>query len=164
MSTKEEREFQLEMLKVQIKHQTIWSSLTLLIAVEFAAFTSIATTYLNYGLTSGNNFYIYVAATSLICLYIVARGTIHYFQGKKIEKELDKNLEKEIQSIRDRFITKKTEQKETEKEKPATTSQIDKGKEQAETISLISEYRVLNEAIWRRGRDNILMPAINIAT
>ena len=114
MSTEEEREFQLEMLKVQIKHQTLWSSLTLLIAVEVAAFTSIAATYLNYGLISGNNFYIYVAVSSLICLYIVARGTIHYLQSKKIEKELDKNLEKEIQSIRDRFIMKKSEQNENE--------------------------------------------------
>ena len=106
------------MLKVQIKHQTIWSSLTLLVAVEFAAFTSLATTFLGFGLTSGNNFYIYVAISSLVCLYIVARGTIHYFQSKKIERMLDKNLEKEIQSIRDKFIMNKTEQKETrEKEK-----------------------------------------------
>jgi len=155
MSTEEEREFQLEMLKVQIKHQTIWSSLTLLIAVEFAAFTSLAATFLSFGLTSGNNFYIFVAISSLICLYIVARGTIHYFQSKKIEMVLDENLEKEIQSIRDKFISKKTEQKETKEER---------SKEEPKTSSQIAEYRVLNEAVWRRGRCSLIVNSIVVST
>lgn len=163
MSTEEEREFQLEMLKLQIKHQTIWSSLTLLIAVEFAAFASLAATFLSFGLTSGNMFYVFVAISSLICLYIVARGTFHIYEMTKTARELEKNLEKEIQPIRDRFITKKTEQKETRKETPVTTSKTDKGEEQAETISLIAEYRVLNEAIWRRDQVNLLVNSIMIS-
>ena len=155
MATEEEREFQLEKLKVQLKHQALWSSVTLLIAVEFAAFTSIATTFLSYGLISGNMFYVFVAVSSLVCLYIVARGTIHYFQSKKIEKELDKNLEKEIQSIRDRFIAKKTEQNENKEEEKTETTNLN-----AENLRV--EYQVLNDTVNRRYSDVLIVESVMI--
>ena len=155
MATEEEREFQLEKLKVQLKHQALWSSVTLLIAVEFAVFTSIATTFLSYGLISGNMYYVFVAVSSLVCLYIVVRGTIHYFQGKKIEKELDKNLEKEIQSIRDKFIAKKTEQNENKEEEKTETTNLN-----AENLRV--EYQVLNDTVNRRYSDVLIVESVII--
>ena len=158
MATEEEREFQLEKLKVQLKHQVFWSSVTLLIAVEFAVFTSIATTFLSYGLTSWNMYYIFVAVSSLIGLFFVVRGTIHYFQSKKIEKVLDKNIEKDIQSIRDRFVVRKTEQsKNKKKEKTETTTHM-----QDEQENLRLEYQVLNDTVNRRYRDMLLVESIMI--
>jgi hypothetical protein len=158
MAIEEEREFQLEKLKVQLKHQVLWSSVTLLIAVEFAVFTSVATTFLSYGLTSGNPYYVFVAVASIVCLYIVARGTIHYFQSKKIEDIMDKNIEKEIQSIRNRFVVSKTEQSENKKkEKTETTPHM-----QDEQENLRLEYQVLNDTVNRRYRDMLLVESIMI--
>ncbi len=81
----------------------MWSLVTLLIIVEFAAFISLAVTYLSFGLTSGNMLYIIIAVCSLVTLYIVSQATIHYFQKEKTYRKSDENLEKEIQCIRDRF-------------------------------------------------------------
>jgi len=112
MSTEEEnREFQLEMLKLQIKHQEIWSSVTLVITVEFAAFISLGVTYLSFGLTSGNMLYIIIAVFSFVILYIVSKVTIHYFQKEKTYRKFDENLEKEIQCIRDRFMHHREKEK-----------------------------------------------------
>jgi len=54
-----------------------------------------------------------------------------------------------------RLTTKEEEQKEELKDK-------EKDERKPDTQSMIAEYRVLNEAIWRRGRDNILMIALII--
>lgn len=112
MSTEEEnREFQLTMLKLQIIHQEISSSIRLLITVEFAAFTSLGVTYLSFGLTSGNMLYIITAVFSFVILYIASKVTIHYFQKEKTYRKFDENLEKEIQCIRDRFMHHREKEK-----------------------------------------------------
>jgi len=149
MTTEEDREFQLEKLKVQLKHQALWSSLTLLIAVEFAAFISIAATFLSYGLTSENMYYIFVGLSSLVCLYIVVIGTVRYLESKKIERVLDKNLEREIQSIRDRFITKEREQEGIEEERSEMSSEDEEKRDKLIYEIIVDRYNLE----WKRTND-----------
>jgi hypothetical protein len=107
----EEREFQLEMLKIQVKHSDISSQALAVVAIEFSALVSLAVTYLSAGLMGGNLGDFVIAAAILIALGILFRYTLRHFGSKKVGEFLEKNLDNELQPIRDRFITKKEKKK-----------------------------------------------------
>jgi len=101
---KEDREFQIELLKIQIKNEALLSLTALVLSIEVSAFISLAVVYLSFGLTSGNQFYILVGVVSIIILWIFAVLTLRYFGTKKVKELLEKNLEKEFQHIRETFM------------------------------------------------------------
>lgn len=107
---KEEREFKLEMLKVQIVHQDMSSVLTLFIAILFSAMVSLATTYMNFFFMSGNPDWAYAVITVLVAFSIAMFVTVRYYSGLGVRK-LKRNLQEELQNIREKFIDKKPVEK-----------------------------------------------------
>lgn len=101
---KEDREFQIELLKIQIKNEIISTQLATTLSIGVSAFVSLAVVYLSYGLTSGNHYYTLVAVIAVVILYIYNRLAGRYFESKKLEELLKKDLEKEFQPIRNKFI------------------------------------------------------------
>jgi membrane protein YdbS with pleckstrin-like domain len=106
-NTEEEREFQLEVLKIQTKHQDILTLSTWLMAIEFSIFIPIAVTYLSYGLTVKNDWYVYVSVMWLLALIIIYQLTVRYFNSSRIQQQIDNNVEKELKPIREKYINKK---------------------------------------------------------
>lgn len=101
---KEEREFQLELLRVQIKHQDILSLLVVFIAILFSAMISLAMTYTNFFFISGDLKWVFnvlmVLVLSTIAMFAIVR---HYLSSL--------NLKKEFQKIREKFIDNKPVEK-----------------------------------------------------
>lgn len=114
MSKKEDREFELEKLKVQIKNQSIWSVTLSVISIEFSIFVPVAITYLSFGLSSGNQWFIILSALILIVLSLLNGLTLRYFGSKKIGFKFEKNIDKELDALRDKFISKCEEHISTE--------------------------------------------------
>jgi hypothetical protein len=115
-TTKEDREFQIELLKIQIKYDSILTQHSQFLSIEVSTFVSLTLAYLTLGLTLGNQFYTLIAVISLISLIILTNLTRRYFESKKTEESIEKNLDKEFQSIRDKYI------------KPLETTKIEKGR------------------------------------
>lgn len=111
---KEEKEFQLELLKVQIVHQDILSVLTLFIAILFSAMVSLATTYMNFFFMSKDLNWAYAVITVLVMFSIAMFLTVRYYSSRGIRK-LKRNLQEELQRIREKFIDKKPVEKEETK-------------------------------------------------
>lgn len=107
---KEEREFQLEKLRVQIGHQDVLSLLVMFIAILFSAMISLAMTYTNFFFISGNlNWVFNVLMVLVLCTIAIFATVRHYLSSL--------NLKKEFQKIREKFIDKKP----VEKEEPKKT-------------------------------------------
>lgn len=102
---REDRDFQLEMLKARMKHQARWSASMALLGIEFSVFISLIATFLSLGL-------LIFALLALLALVILPFFTLRFFESQRFERELEESAEREIQPIRDRFIT--TIQTETE--------------------------------------------------
>ena len=132
---KEQREFQLEMLKVRIKTQYILSSLTLFLAILFSTMISLVTTYMNFFSTSGDINWAYTIMAILVLFPIAMFLMVRYYggQGARI---VEKGVQKELQNIRERFIDKKpVEKEETKKER--------KEKRENEKRKSMSKYEIL---------------------
>lgn len=114
-TTKEEREFQIEVLKIQMRYDFIFTQYSLFLSIEYSTFISLTIAYLTLGLSLGNHFYTLIAVISLACLVILTNLTRRYFESKKTEESIKKNLDKEFQSIRDKYI------------KPLETAKREKG-------------------------------------
>lgn len=101
---KEEREFQLELLRVQITHQDVLSLLVVFIAILFSAMVSLAMTYMNFFFISGDLDWAFsvlmVFVLSTIAMFAIVR---HYSSSL--------NLKKEFQKIREKFIDKEPVEK-----------------------------------------------------
>lgn len=108
--TKEEMEFQLRMLRVQIMHQDLWSAVTLFLAILFSTMISLATTYMNFYFTSGNLSWAFWVIEILVIFPITMFLILRYYSGRGSRK-MEKNLQKELQKIREEFIDKKTSKK-----------------------------------------------------
>jgi low affinity Fe/Cu permease len=104
--TTEEREFQLEMLRFQTKYSLISSSALTFLAIEVSTFVSLAVTYLSVGLMQNNLLYILIAVLAIVALIASLPLTTRYFDSKKVRENIEKNLDKELQPMRKRFITK----------------------------------------------------------
>jgi hypothetical protein len=111
---REDREFQIEMLKIQIKNDVLSTHRNLMLSLEFSTFISVAIVFLGLGLTSNNLFYVLMAVLSLIILWILTNSTEQYFRSKKVSKSVEEDLEKQFQPIRDKFI--KTQDRNDQKE------------------------------------------------
>jgi len=113
---KEQREFQLEMLKVRLKTQYILSSLTLFLAILFSTMISLVTTYMTFFSTSGDINWAYTVIAILVLYPITMFLMVRYYGGQGARK-VEKGVQKELQNIRERFIDKKpVEKEETKKE------------------------------------------------
>jgi len=103
---REEREFQLEMLRLEIKHQDVLSALTLFFAIEFSAMVSLVTTYLTIYINTGNRVWL-LATIAIFPLFGIAMFlTLRYYGGQGARK-IEENLQQDIQKIRNKFIDKK---------------------------------------------------------
>ena len=80
---------------------------TLTISVAFAAFVSVASTFIGIGYSYGNLFFVYFGIAALVLLFIVVMIIMRYYSSERIEKTLDRNIEKELIGIRERFIKDK---------------------------------------------------------
>jgi hypothetical protein len=103
---KEEMEFQLEMLRVQIMHRDLWSAVTLPIAILFPTMISLAITYMNFYFTSGNLVWAFWVIEVLVIFPITMLLILRYYSGRG-SRTMEKNLQEEIQKIRKKFIDKK---------------------------------------------------------
>ena len=103
-TTKEDREFQIELLKIQMRYDFIFTQYSLFLAIEFSTFVSLALAYLTLGLTLENHFYTLIGVLSLFSLVILTNLTRRYFESKKTEESIKKNFDKEFQFVRDKYI------------------------------------------------------------
>jgi ABC-type multidrug transport system fused ATPase/permease subunit len=102
--SREDREFDIELLKIQVTHKDIISQAMTMIAVEFSTFISIAMVLLGFGLNSSNLFYVFFAIFAVIILVIMVFMTGRYFNSKKVKQQIEKYLEEELKPIRKKFI------------------------------------------------------------
>lgn len=103
-TTKEDREFQIELLKIQIKNDVILTQHSLLSSIEVSTFVSLTIAYLTLGLTLGNNFYVFVSVISIVFLIILMNLTNRYFTSKKTGESIKESLDEDFQPIRDKYI------------------------------------------------------------
>lgn len=104
MSKKEDREFALELSKVQMKHQDISSTALSVIAVETSILAPLGLTFLAFGLSSGSNLLSIYSCVIFLALGMLYFWTLRYFGGKKTREEIEINLEREVAPIRKKFI------------------------------------------------------------
>lgn len=143
---KEEREFQLELLRVQIEHQDIWSAITLFIAILFSAMVSLATTYLGFYFMSRDPNFGYMVLTILATFIVTMFSILHYFRtwGARAMKE---NVQKELDNIREKFRdTRPIDQEETKREKKniKRTEEIEEKKSMSKYERLTVLFAVIN--------------------
>lgn len=108
--TVEEREFQLELLRVQIEHQDILSVLSLFIAVLFTAMISLATTYMGFYFISKDVNFAYLVIAVVVCFPIAMGLVVLYYRGPGA-REVRENLQKELDRIRKEFIARRESEK-----------------------------------------------------
>ena len=102
---KEEREFQVEMLKVQIKHD-INSDLLMLFTLLLSALIALGTTYLALGITTNNQNFLISGVFCLTGFALLLAITIRIILNNLNVGGLKENLEKELQPIRNKFINR----------------------------------------------------------
>lgn len=57
-TTKEEREFQIEVLKIQMRYDFIFTQYSLFLSIEYSTFISLTIAYLTLGLSLGNHLHL----------------------------------------------------------------------------------------------------------
>ncbi len=123
---KEEREFQLGMLKIQIETQSVLTVLTLFLAIELSALISLATTFLTLWHSTGIPSMLINTILVFPLFAVAIYFTLHYYSKGKGAKIIAEEVEKDIDKIREKFIGKKSvEKQEIKREKKETKEEED---------------------------------------
>jgi len=103
MTRGEDREFQIELLKVQLKHQDFTPIAMALISFEISILVPLATTYLALGWSLGVPLFIITSVASLVALIVAVYLTLGRL-NRTLERRIIESVERDLQSIRERFI------------------------------------------------------------
>lgn len=159
MAKSEKTVSNVELLKVQIFAEKCHTNLTIKLSFEFGLL--LAFSVVLYTLYSEKNFSLvqtgigFVVVIFFCGIYIVSTVRGYNKEFKKISDMIEIVKEgKELPKLEDLRKMGKIIVKE---KKEANTTAKKEDEEKPDTKSLIAEYQVLNEAIWRRGRANWLM-------
>lgn len=101
---KEDRQFQIDLSKIQMKNDAVSSQVTSILSIEFSTFVAIAVVYLTYGLTIQDARPIVFGASILVVLFLVSKGTIWYFNRKEVLKKIDTSIEEMYKQIQDKYV------------------------------------------------------------
>ena len=153
-----------ELLKVQIFAEKCHANLTIKLSFEFGLL--LAFSVVLYTLYSEKNFSLvqtgigFVVLIFFCSIYIVSTVRGYNKELKKISDMIEIVKEgKELPKLEDLRKMSKIMVKE---KKEANTTAKKEDEEKPDTKSLIAEYQVLNEAIWRRDQVSLLVNSIMI--
>ena len=110
---KEEREFQLEKLRVQIEHRDAWSALTkretTFVAIGFSLMMSFLILFFGFFVKTLNVNWLY-ASIGVIPMFFAVMVVLVWWYGRKYE-EIRENLHEELKNLREKFIDNKPVEK-----------------------------------------------------
>lgn len=106
---KEEREFKLEMLKVQIEHRDEWSKLTkretTYVAIGFSLMVSFVLAFFGIFIKTLDVNWFYASIVAMLLYFGVMVWLVFWYDGKY--KASKKNLHEKLEKLRKKFIEKK---------------------------------------------------------
>jgi hypothetical protein len=98
MLSNEERELQIELARLQIKHDHVTSRYTVLLSVMVSLMVTAISVYIPLAVVTGNSFYLIFPTVFVLVLAIPL-----YLIGIKLA-EAEKNLESEIQELKKKYL------------------------------------------------------------
>jgi len=102
--SKEEREFQIELLKIQLKHQDISSSIISVLSISISIFVTLGVTFLSIGLNTRNIPLQVLAVICMLTLPLITYRLPRNLKGRAVIEEIDRELEEELAPIYEKFI------------------------------------------------------------
>ena len=103
----DEKEFQLDVLKIQMMRQEISTAYYTVLPITISMFVSIGAAFLSYGLTSDNNWYSLLGAICIGILFPINYLLGRYFTGERIKKITMSEINNEIKFLYNKYIVKK---------------------------------------------------------
>lgn len=101
---KRNKEFQLEMLKIQMRRQYINSTYYVLLSVVVSMFVSFGVTFLGSGLAGGDYVYSIIGVIFLVFLYPIIYLLSRFYSSEKAKNIADEEIRKDLDEIYEKYL------------------------------------------------------------
>jgi len=110
----EEREYQLELLKAELRQNALNESYSLTLNISITLIVSLGMNFLLEGLTTGNYSYLYLAMISIESIILIIYLARRRYNQESVKEEANRIIDEELSEIREKYINSHRNMKQSE--------------------------------------------------